>query len=847
MMIKKIRLWLFASVIFSCLTILLGGSVLIGWYSGSTFLLQYQNSSIAMVYNTALSFTVLGVCIILLLFHFYKTSRLLSVLIITLSFLVLFQTLFNINLHVDELFLKHYYNVANHFPGRMAPNTTVSFIMAGIVVLIIGRAHWTFNMGVLASVFTALLLFMSLLFVSGYVSSLQDAYEWSQFTPMALNTALGFILMSTALLFALLYRCKYHGMSVWPAMPIILGLGMFLINSLLALSVHKQQYANQIHSLLPFVIFILGTVFTLLFVLLLYYVQLERWRSREEQKLRALTEATLEATAEGIVAWNNKGVITHCNHKFSKLWRLPIEKIKGQNILYLLADMCNEAEDKNSFRENMNALIQPSQNYNRMILKLKGNRFFEVNVQSQKSQDLPLVQVLSFHDISIAKNLEQDMMHRNTHDLLTGLPNKALIIDMLDMAIQGVLHNKHQIGVFIIDINKFTQINDVFGRSKGDELIRMFAERLKTGVGKSGTLCRLGGDEFVIIASLSNYSQCQKIITNVLSALKPSIEFYDSQLNMSCSIGVSICPQDGIQADELLRCADIALIRAKKQGRNTFLYYANELGEYTYETMLFENELCTAMENNEFELYFQPLIELKTERIYGFEALLRWKNPRLGLLTPDKFLSIAADLGLMNDIGTLVVNKACHQLNQWRQKRLPLVKISVNVTAHQFNNNRLLDDINKALMHFDLPPSCLEIELTEQVLLEGSREVFNILNKLNEKKITISLDDFGTGYSSLNYIKKFPLDKLKIDQSFIRDMLQSEDNKNLLKAIIHLSETMHLSVLSEGIENQEQLDFLIANHCIYGQGYLFAKPMPSSVCSDFLKKYKHGVIAFIGK
>lgn len=844
MVIKKISLWLYASVFFSCLTIVLGGSVLAGWHSGITLLLQYQNATIAMVYNTALSFTVLGVCNILLLFHHYKASQFLTTLIIALSFLVLLQTIFDINLHVDELFLKHYYNVVNYFPGRMAPNTTVSFIMAGIVILIIGRTHWTFNMGVLASVFTILLLFMSLLFASGYVSSLQDAYEWSRFTPMALNTALGFILLSSSLLFALLHRCQYHGMSVWPAMPVILGLGMFLINTLLALSVHRQQYASQIHSLLPFVIFILGTVFTLLFTLLLYYVQMERSRSREEQKLRALTEATLDATGDGIIAWNNKGIITHFNHKFSEFWRLTEEKIKGQNILYLLADMCNEAEDGENFRETMNALIQPSQNYNRMTLKLKRNRFLEVHMQTQKTQSLPLVQVLSFHDISDAKNLEKDMVHRNTHDLLTGLPNKALIIDLLEIVIQGVLHDKHQAGVFIIDINKFTQINDVFGRSKGDELIRIIAEKLKTGVGKLGTLCRLGGDEFVIIASLNDYSDGQKLINNVLYALKPSIEFYDSQLNISCSIGVSISPQDGMQADELLRCADIAMIRAKKQGRNSYMYYAKELGAYTYERMLLENELYVALEKNEFELYFQPLIELKTRKIYGFEALLRWQNPRLGLLTPDKFLSAADDLGQMSDIGTWVVNEACHQLNQLRQQGLPLVKIAVNVTAHQFNNNRLLDDINKSLVRYDLPPECLEIELTEQVLLEGSKEVFNILGKLKEKKIVIALDDFGTGYSSLSYIKKFPLDKLKIDQSFIRDLLQNEDNKNLLKAIIYLTESMKLSVLSEGIENQEQLDFLIANRCVYGQGFYFAKPMPSSECSNFIKKYKPGVIAF---
>lgn len=814
--------------------------MLIGWYSDITWLLQYQDDTIAMVYNTALSFTILGSCILLLLFHYYKTSQLLATLILMLSFLVILQPVFDINLHVDELFFQHYYNVANFFPGRMAPNTTVSFIMAGLIILIIGRSHWSFRMGVIASVFTILLLFMSLLFASGYISSLQNAYEWSRYTPMALNTALGFILMSTALMFALLYRCQHHGMSVWPAMPVILGLGMFLINSLLALSVHKQQYVNNFQSTLPLIIFVLGTIFTLLFSLLLYYVQKERLQSMKEKKLRALTEATMEATNDGILSWNKHGLITHCNHKFSKLWKMPFVEIKGNHILHLLARMSEEAMEKDNFREAMNTLIQPSHNHNRIILALKGQRFIEVSMQTQKTEGLPMVQVLSFHDITVAKNLETQMIHRNTHDLLTGLPNKALIVDMLDMAIQGASHNKHQIGIFLIDIDKFTQINDVFGRSKGDELIRMIAERLKQAVCQSGILCRLGGDEFIIIAPLYRFGDSKKIIDNILSAIKPSFGFYSSQLNISCAIGAAICPQDGVRAEELLRCIDVAMLRAKKKGRNSFMYYTKELSDYTYERLLLDNELHVALDKKEFKLFYQPLIELKTKKIVGFEALLRWQNPRLGLLTPDQFLSSAEELGLLNNIGTWVLNEACSQLNQWHRQGQPLIKISVNVTAHQFSNNRLLDDINNALTCYKLPAFCLEIELTEQTLIEGSQEVINALDWLNKKQIAIVLDDFGTGYSSLNYIKNFPLDKLKIDKSFTHDMLHNEENKRLFKAIIHLAKTLKLSVLAEGIEYQEQLDFLVANHCIYGQGFFFAKPMPPSVCLNFLKNYKHG-------
>ncbi|AUH72711.1 putative bifunctional diguanylate cyclase/phosphodiesterase [Legionella sainthelensi] len=838
---KEPKIFLQLSILFSCLTMVLGGSVLIGWYLGITWLLQYQANTIAMVYNTALSFLIYGLCLLFLLFNYYKICQFLNIIAITLSLLVLLQSVAGVNLHVDELFLYHYYNSSNLFPGRMAPNTSISFLIVGVVILIIGKHEWSFRMGVIASILAIILFFMSLLFASGYFSSLEKAYQWSSSTPMALNTSLGFILLSVTLLCLLLYRCQHHGVSVWPAMPLIIGLGMFLINSLLALSVHEQEYISHVQSLLPLVIFILGTIFTLMFSLLFYYVQQERLRSREEKKLRSLTEATLDATDDGILAWNRRGIITHCNSRFAELWGIPVNEVKNYSIFNLLVKMSEKAKNKENFRELMDILIQPSENHKRITLELKGSRFFEAFMQTSKSKELPLIHVLSFHDMTVVKNLENQMIHRNKHDLITGLPNKSSIFDILDIVIKDILNDDHQFGVFIIDIDRFTQVNDVFGHSKGDQLLCMIAERLKDAVKDMGTLCSLGGDQFVILASLGHNVPSKKIIKTVMTALKPAFEFYDSCLNLSCAVGVAICPQDGVQADELLRCADIAMIRAKERGRNSVAYYTKKLSEYTYERMLVENELYAALENQEFKLFFQPLIELKNQKIIGLEALLRWKNPRLGLLSPDNFLSYAQDLGLLNDIGNWVLNEACRLLSSWRIQGQPLIKISINVTAQQFKHAQLLHDINKALELYDLPSSCLEIELTEQTLIEGSAEVLTTLKELRKKRITIALDDFGKGYSNLHRIKNFPLDKLKIDQSFISNLMYNENNKNLIKAIIYLAQTLNLSVLAEGIENKDQLNFLISNQCTYGQGFLLAKPMPSSDVLTFLKNYKYGV------
>ncbi len=830
------KLILHGGLLLSFVLIVFGTTVLIGWHFDIVWLLQYKTNTIAMVYNTALSFVLYGVALILILLNKKQAGFFITLVTVILSILVLSQYLFNLNLNVDNLFITHYVNAANFYPGRMAPNTTVSFILAGIAILLISRQEITFSMAVTASLLAITLGFMSLLFVSGYFTSVQDAYIWSKYTPMALNTAIGFVLLSLVLFLTLFHTFKQKKLSVWQAMPLSVGLSMFFINSLLALAVLNQQKLNHIQSVIPLIILVLGTIFTLLFSLMFHYFQSTRRFAANEKNLRALTEATLEATNDGIIAWNANGVIVNYNQKFLYIWNLNADELANITIYELLEKMAAKVDNQSDFIHSMKTLMRPTQESNQLLLHLSDKRYINVSMQTKKDRQLPYILVLSFHDVSIAKTLENEMIHRNTHDSLTGLPNKSFLIDLLKNNIRDARRNNFSVGVFLIDVNRFTHINDLFGRSSGDRMISMIADRLNGALESYGTLCRLGGDEFLLIAPLRKKIDGDNIVKKVVSAMKACFNFQGKQLTVSCSIGIAVAPADSSSAEDLLRFADIAMIRAKQLENGNFAYYSNELSHFTYERMLLENELYIALEEKQFEIYFQPLVDLSNQKTVAFEALLRWHNPRHGLVAPDKFLSIAYELGMMVDIGRYVLNEVCSQIKKWMKQGLPLITVSINVTSHQFFNNQLINDIEKSLDLYQLPPSALEIELTEQTLIKASNDVFSVLTWLKNKKIAIALDDFGTGYSSLNYIKNFPLDKIKIDASFTRDILVNKQNKELLKAIIHMAKILKLSVLAEGIEKQEQFEFLKKNHCDYGQGYWFAKPMPAAEVVKYMKR-----------
>lgn len=436
------------------------------------------------------------------------------------------------------------------------------------------------------------------------------------------------------------------------------------------------------------------------------------------------------------------------------------------------------------------------------------------------------------------KKLEKLLQYQLTHDLLTGLPDRMFLLDFVQQSIQNAQKKQYQFTTFLLDIDRFSIVNNIFGRSKGDECLKMVAERIRKSLPEGYTIGRISGDEFLIVSTpLQDTEQALKVLNQLNAVLIEPFNFYRHQLTMSCSIGVTFYPKDGDSVDQLLSRADIALTEIKKMGRNGFQYYTQEMQGYTLDYLQIENQLRRALERQEFCLFYQPIFDLQQSKLVGFEALIRWNNSERGLLSADHFIHLAEEIGLIRDIDLWTMMMACRQLKAWHELGFSDLMVAVNVSAAHFKYGLLSENIMEVLATSQIPPECLEIELTEGVLIDDSKEVNQVLSELKTMDVSIAIDDFGTGYSCLSYLKRLDIDKLKIDRSFVMNLPQNEEDEILVKTIINMAQRFKLDVVAEGIETQKQYDILKSLGCNFGQGYYFSKPMPADQCHAFLQKY----------
>jgi diguanylate cyclase (GGDEF)-like protein len=437
---------------------------------------------------------------------------------------------------------------------------------------------------------------------------------------------------------------------------------------------------------------------------------------------------------------------------------------------------------------------------------------------------------------SLAFKIYQDRLANC--DPLTGLPNRATFIRRLDAAIERGAHDGAVIGLLHIDLNRFKQINDTLGHSVGDELLRRVAERLETSVRgtdavardaerRTGLLSRLGGDEFsVLLTDLGREDNAALVARRIRIAMQAPFDRDGRELFVNASIGISVFPGDGADSETLLKNAEIAMYHAKQQGAVEAEFYRKELNLRSLERLNLEHALRRALERNELELYYQPKVAVLTGHIAGAEALLRWHHPELGMVPPAEFVPIAEECGLITDIGEWVLRAACDQAAQWDREGYPPIPISVNVSQQQLAQNRLVDTLAQLQATCRLCSNRIVLELTESLLMDDAEASIRMLGTLREMGLALSLDDFGTGYSSLAYLKRFPLDELKIDRSFIRGVPQSPADAAIVQTIIVLARSLGLKVVAEGVENEAQLRFLGQLGCDEYQGFLFSKPLP---------------------
>jgi diguanylate cyclase (GGDEF)-like protein/PAS domain S-box-containing protein len=551
-------------------------------------------------------------------------------------------------------------------------------------------------------------------------------------------------------------------------------------------------------------------------------------------------QVTLNSIGDAVACTDSSGNVTFLNLVAAKLTGWSLQEAAGRPMteVFRILDTTNREVIPNptdrTVRENQ---IVPLRE-NSILIRRDG---FEIPIEDSiapihDGEGQPAGAVIVFRDVSVARAMALQMAHSAQHDFLTGLPNRMLLNDRISQAITLARRHMRHVAVLFLDLDGFKHINDSLGHPTGDKLLQSIARRLVGCVRASDTVSRQGGDEFVVLLSEVQLSEDTAITAKrILQAVAAPHSVGQHDLHVTASIGVSVYPEDGLDTDTLLKNADTAMYQAKENGRQSFQFFKPAMNARAVERQFIEEGLRRALERQEFELYYQPKVNLTTGAITGAEALIRWLHPTRGLVSPTDFIPVAEDCGLILPIGAWALREACKQAQAWIDGGLPTMTMAVNVSAMEFRNKNFLDGLVAILAETGFDPKLLELELTESVLMKHAASTAVILRTLRESGVRVAVDDFGTGYSSLSYLQKFPIDAVKIDQSFIRQISTAGDDTTIVKAVIGMARGLKLRVIAEGVETQEEAAFLRAYRCEEAQGYFFSRPVPAQQFAIFLK------------
>ena len=547
-----------------------------------------------------------------------------------------------------------------------------------------------------------------------------------------------------------------------------------------------------------------------------------------DEKERA--QVTLNSIGDAVVSTDVEGHVTYLNVVAEAMTGWPLQQAKGLPLetVFRIIDGTTRAAVKNPMKlailENKTVGLTP----NCILLRRDG---VEAAIEDSAApihdrQGRVTGAVMVFHDVTAARALSVRLSHLAEHDSLTGLPNRLLLNDRLTQAIVLAERHRKQLAVLFLDIDRFKHINDSMGHAVGDRLLQSVAERLVACVRSSDTVSRQGGDEFIILLSeLTDAQDAAASAEKILLALAKPYCIDEHDLYMTASIGIVAYPDDGADADTLVKNADVAMYHAKNSGRGNYQFFKPEMHTRAIERHSIESGLRAAIERHELVLLYQPRVTLETGTTVGVEALVRWHHPKRGLLCPAKFIPIAEECGIIDRVGHWVLREACRQAKAWQDAGLPPMRIAVNMSAVEMRAKGFVAGVRAILAETGLAPRFLELELTESLLMQDSHFTAGILRALKGMGVHLALDDFGTGYSSLSYLKRFPIDTLKIDQSFVRDITTDNDAASIVSAIISMGDSLHLRVVAEGVETREQLVFLQEHGCHEGQGFYFSPPV----------------------
>lgn len=554
-----------------------------------------------------------------------------------------------------------------------------------------------------------------------------------------------------------------------------------------------------------------------------------------EEKVK-LWKKVFENTSEAVMICDLNSNIIDANYAFTTITGYDLEEIKGKKSNIIIYEVTGLGDVGVIFSQ-----IKKFGAWNGEVKNRRKNgaiypALFSANTVLDEQKEI--VNFISvFSDITILKESEKKLEFLAHHDSLTKLPNRILLKDRITHAIKNAKRNNSMLAICFIDLDNFKKVNDTYGHTYGDDILRQSAIRIKDELREVDTLSRIGGDEFILLLeNLNHISEIESIINKIQKRFESEFVINTRNFSLTASIGISLYPQNGINADKLIKNADIAMYQSKEAGKNTYTFFTDEMSIATHKMLDMENDLKVAIKEEQFVAFYQPQINLKTKRVVGFEALIRWNHPTKGLLSPIQFIKYSEENRMIIPIGEYILRKSCEDLIALQQEMDFDGRISINVSGVQIQNGDFLHVLKKTIEHTKVNPNKLELEITESVIMEDPQQWIELLNAIKNLGVKIAIDDFGTGYSSLSYLRKLPIDKLKIDMAFVNDIPDEEDACAIVNSVINLSDNMKMTTLAEGIETIEQENYLRDNNCEEGQGYLYSKPIPIDKVKHWLKE-----------
>jgi len=559
-------------------------------------------------------------------------------------------------------------------------------------------------------------------------------------------------------------------------------------------------------------------------------------------QLRTLSrqnELILNYAGEGIIGLDDAGDIVFANPAAEKMLGIGIVGRSFEHVM-LVSNTAHGRIDWKSSDPYLECAKGRPYHSDQCLFRRTDGRCFPVELTANatpESGQAGIANVIVFQDIAPRRRMQNQMSYMARYDLLTGLANRYLFQENLGHSISRARRHGHSMALMFVDMDHFKNVNDTLGHPVGDDLLKAVAQRLVQGVRTTDTVARIGGDEFtVILEDLPNMSDVYQVADKVLHLMEQPFRLGQHEAYATCSIGIAVFPGCGDTAESLTKNADTAMYRAKERGRNSYCVFSSEMGEKLTKRVNLERDLRHALERNQFELHYQPKISLDTGAILGLEALIRWHHPDLGLIAPDDFIGIAEETGLILPIGEWVISAACEQLQSWNDRGMSrAVSVAVNLSSRQLGGLDLPARVGKIVQQFCLLPGQLELELTESCIMREPERAIATLRLLSDLDVRISVDDFGTGYSSLSHLKTLPIDTLKIDKSFVRDIASDPNDAAVVRAIIGIASTLGLGTVAEGVETIEQMNFLRDCGCQHAQGYYFSRPIQANAVPELFE------------